>query len=66
MRAYDVFWMSNQDWYEIRNGVRIIKEDAPSDAQESFNHYLEQNGVTRKQMLEAMNTPIEINDLKAL
>lgn len=65
MRAYDVFWMSNQDWYELKNGVKFIKEDAPQEAQESFDHYLEEHGVTRTQLFKAMNTPTEIDELEA-
>ena len=60
MRTYDVFWMSNQDWYETKNGVRIIKDDAPLAAHKSFNHYLEQKGFSEEQWLEAINTSIEI------
>ena len=60
MRKYDAFWMTNPDWYEIKNGVRIIKEDAPSEAQESFDNYLEQKGLSKEQLLKAINIPIEI------
>ena len=58
MRAYDVFWMSNRDWYKLKNGVRIIKEDAPKEAQESFDNYLKQKGLSKEQLLDAMNKPI--------
>lgn len=31
------------DWWEWKpNGMRVIKPDAPKDAQESYKHYLEQ------------------------
>ena len=62
MRAYDVLWMSDRDWYEIKNGVKIIKDDAPTKAQESFIHYLEQKGISKEQLLEAINAPIEIEE----
>ena len=62
MRKYESYWMSNSGWYEIKNGVRIIKEDAPPEAQESFNHYLEQKGISKEQLMEVINTPIEINE----
>ena len=54
MRAYDVYWMSNPDWYTIKDGLTIIKEDAPPDAQRSYDRYLEQRGVTREQLFEAI------------
>ena len=43
MTRLDVFWKSNEDWYEINeNGFEVIKESAPPEAQESYKHYLEQ------------------------
>ena len=60
MRRYDSFWMTNKDWYETKNGVRIIKEDAPKEAQESFDNYLKQKGLSKEQLLKAINAPIEI------
>lgn len=43
MRKLDFFWTTNQDWYEWKeNGARILKDDAPPEAQASYQHYLEQ------------------------
>lgn len=43
MKRLDFFWTSNPDWWEWKsNGTRIIKLDAPPEAQESYKHYLEQ------------------------
>ncbi len=43
MRKLDYFWTTNKDWYEwTENGERVIKPDAPTEAQESYKHYLEQ------------------------
>ena len=43
MRKLDYFWASNPAWYEWKgNGDRIIKPDAPPEAQESYKHYLKQ------------------------
>lgn len=61
MRRYDSFWMSNRDWYKLKNGIKFIKDDAPQEAQESFNRYLEQKGLTKELLLKAMNTPIEMS-----
>ena len=62
MRAYDVFWMQNKDWYIRINGIKIIKDDAPQEAQESFNHYLEQKGLTRDRLAQLIDAPIEYDD----
>ena len=59
-RSYDTFFMSNRDWYEIKNGVRIIKDDAPEEAQKSYDTYLDYYGITREQLPELINAPIEI------
>ena len=52
MRALDFYWKTNKDWYHIEEDgelVRfVINENAPTDAQESYKHYLSQikeNGV---------------------
>lgn len=42
MRRYDLYWLSNPDWWEVKDGVPVIKKDAPKDAQESYRNYLEQ------------------------
>ena len=43
MKRLDFYWSSNPDWWEWKpNGTRVIKPDAPTEAQESYKHYLEQ------------------------
>ena len=43
MKILDFYWSLNTDWWEWKpNGMRVIKPDAPNEAQESYKHYLEQ------------------------
>ena len=43
MKRLDFYWSSNPDWWEWKtNGMRVIKPDAPKEAQERYKHYLEQ------------------------
>lgn len=42
MRMIDMYWMSNPDWWELRNHIPVVKETAPTEAQESYKKYLEQ------------------------
>lgn len=42
MRKYDTYWESNKDWYYVKDGRFIVREDAPKEAQDSYKHYLEQ------------------------
>ena len=47
MMALDMYWLSNPDWYEsVPNGfgrfVDQVKEDAPQEAKDSYNRYIEQ------------------------
>lgn len=43
MIKLDFYWTTNRDWWEWKeNGSRVIKPDAPEEAQESYKHYLEQ------------------------
>ena len=46
MRKFDVYWKSNKEWYEYDGLVTKLKEDAPKEAQESFEHYLQQKKET--------------------
>ena len=64
MRAYDVFWMKNEEWYIRKNGIAIIKDDAPQEAQDSFVHYLEQKGITREQLAQLIDAPIEFGGIE--
>lgn len=42
MRKVDLFWKSNRDWWEFIDDVLVLKESAPQEATESYEHYLEQ------------------------
>lgn len=42
MRKLDMYWMSNKEWYFIKDMTFHIKDDAPEEAKKSFAHYLEQ------------------------
>ena len=46
MRKFDVYWKSNKEWYEYDGLVPKLKEDVPKEAQESFEHYLQQKKET--------------------
>ena len=49
MRKLDYFWRSNENWYHLNsNGVFVLNDDAPEEAQKSYEHYLEQKGTTRE------------------
>ncbi len=51
MRKLDYFWKTNKDWYHRKeNGVCVINEDAPLDAQKSYQHYLEQCKEAQKRI----------------
>lgn len=58
-RSYDTFFMSNRDWYEIKHGMLVIKDDAPEEAQKSYDTYLKHYGITREELPELLNTPFE-------
>lgn len=47
MRKVDLFWKSNKEWWEYRNGTPVLKETAPTEARESYEHYLEQMSEER-------------------
>jgi len=42
MRKYDTFWESNDEWYYVKDGKFIIRDDAPQETKDSYYHYLEQ------------------------
>ena len=42
MRKYDMYWESNEEWYYVKDGKFIVRDDAPEEAKESYKHYLEQ------------------------
>lgn len=45
MRKVDMFWMSNHDWWELKNLVPTIRDDAPEEAQISYDRYRIQQGL---------------------
>lgn len=43
MRKFDYHWMDDENWFhQLENGVFVVNDDAPPEAQESYKHYLEQ------------------------
>lgn len=42
MKKVDLFWKSNKEWWEYRNGTPVLKENAPPEARESYERYLKQ------------------------
>lgn len=42
MRKVDLYWATNKDWWEFKNHVRVVKEDAPPEAKASYARYLKQ------------------------
>lgn len=45
MRKYDLYWRSNPEWWDIKEGIPVIREDAPKEAQESYHNYLSQKNI---------------------
>ncbi len=42
MTKLDYYWLSNKEWSRrLPNGMRVIKEDAPKEAKDSYERYLE-------------------------
>lgn len=42
MRKLDLYWMSNRDWWELKDLVPTIRADAPPEAKASYERYLKQ------------------------
>ena len=42
MRKVDLFWQSKDEWWEVKNGLAVVKKDAPMEAKESYKRYLKQ------------------------
>jgi len=42
MKKIDLFWQSNREWWEYKDHIPTIREDAPQEAKESYQRYLEQ------------------------
>lgn len=47
MRKLDLYWRSNPDWWELNNHIPTVKKDAPLEAQESYQIYLQQTSSER-------------------
>lgn len=39
MRKVDMYWMSNHDWWYYKNLIPTLKDDAPEEAQVSYDRY---------------------------
>ena len=42
MTKLDFYWRSNKEWYHYEEFEPVINEDAPPEAQESYQRYLKQ------------------------
>lgn len=42
MKKIDLFWQKDASWWEFRDGVPVLKENAPPEAKESYERYLHQ------------------------
>ena len=42
MKKLDLYWKSRREWWEFRNHVQIVKDDAPIEAKESYKRYIAQ------------------------
>lgn len=47
MSKFDVYWMSNREWWEFNGSVATVKEDAPPEAQESYRRFQEEQEKNR-------------------
>lgn len=56
MRALDLYWASNPDWYDY---IRVVRPDAPAEAKASFEHYLEQKNQPISEFLREREVPAE-------
>ena len=42
MRKFDLYWTSNRDWITFTKSGPKLKPDAPQEARDSYQRYLEQ------------------------
>ncbi len=42
MRKYDLLWKSRPEWWTFENHIPVVKKEAPIEAQESYQRYLQQ------------------------
>ena len=53
MRKLDYFWKSKKEWYHRKeNGVCVLNDNAPIEAQESYKHYHEQEKRAEQEIKE--------------
>lgn len=49
MTKLDYYWLSNKEWsHRMPNGERVINDDAPKEAKESYERYLQQSKEAAK------------------
>jgi len=48
MTKLEHYWLSNKEWYRFEGFKRVIKEDAPEAAKESYKKYLAQLKTKRR------------------
>ncbi len=42
MRMLEHYWLSHEEWWHWQDGVQVINDDAPEEAQKSYKMFLEQ------------------------
>lgn len=42
MRKLDFYWQSNDAWWEVRNGIPVVRDDAPLEAKKSYERHRKQ------------------------
>ena len=42
MTTLDFYWQSNKDWYHLEGFDVVLNDDAPQEAKDSYEHYLQQ------------------------
>jgi len=62
---YQFYWMSNQNWWKRdTDGEAVIREDAPEEAQKSYQHYIEKKRRRDEAFERMVNTPPDESDDK--
>lgn len=56
MTKYDYYWKTKKEWYERKENFEcVVRDDAPQEAKDSYNRYLQQKinaEKTRKRLEE--------------
>lgn len=42
MKRTDFFWMTNDEWWDIKDGHYVLTDNAPEEAKTSFANYSRQ------------------------